>query len=706
MSDFPISQSCILYSQQGGLAVNMKFQTDTSQRPDLTAAQLLLKSSMQGLDAFSTGLNPLRKAIRVARNLGDENEQKVALRLQSQMGALEPSITMIGQIKSGKTSLVNCMIGLPGLLPADVNPWTSVVTSLHLSPTPLSPETSAKFCFFEENEWERLIAGGGRIGELANRAGADDELSKIKVQVEQMREKSKARLGRKFEMLLGQNHEYGYFDSELIERYVCLGDEFDDVAADSQGRFADITRSADLHFHQPALPMRLCIRDTPGVNDTFMMREQITIRSIRDSRICVVVLSAHQALSSTDLALVRLISNVKSRDVIIFVNRIDELSNPASQVPQIKNSILQTLAKFNGPADAQIVFGSALWAQNAMSGPLSALPEASKAALINWAQSSTIPELRKMKARKILWELSGLPELYSAISDRVAQGIGGEASMRIATNARNLINGIQLTDNLSAKAQVGETTVRLDPAYIAATLTTLRKQSLDTLKRDLETVQDDFSARLERVHDSFLGRATEALILHLERYGEHTIWEYDPSGLRVLLSSSYKSFGKKSQIAYEHCVAQITTQIEALYHDALKLPEGLFDIKAAQAPRVPPPVSLGQTIALDLKGTWWKSWWFRRRGYQAYAPDFHTMIKDETTTFLTDLKSNQAIVFHDAINAQVEEFLTEQSDALLNTVTSSSLNKDKIDELFDRRSLETRDAELRQAHRHLDVYTR
>ena len=47
--------------------------------------------------------------------------------------------------------------------------------------------------------------------------------------------------------------------------------------------------------------MPLCIRDTPGVNDTFMIREQITIRAIRESRICVVVLAAHQALSSVDL---------------------------------------------------------------------------------------------------------------------------------------------------------------------------------------------------------------------------------------------------------------------------------------------------------------------------------------------------------------------------------------------------------------------
>ncbi|SLN76106.1 hypothetical protein ROG8370_03849 [Roseovarius gaetbuli] len=206
------------------------------------------------------------------------------------------------------------------------------------------------------------------------------------------------------------------------------------------------------------------------------------------------------------------------------------------------------------------------------------------------------------------------------------------------------------------------------------------------------------------MHESFLARATEALILHLEKFGEHSIWEYDPSGLRILLSSSYKSYGRTSQAAYERYIEQVIAQLVGLYREALKLPEELFDIKGPPAPRVPPPVSLGQTIALDLKGNWWKSWWFRRRGYQAYAADFHRMIKEETTTFLADLKTTQADVFHDAIFAQADAFLTDQSDVLFNTITPPTLDKVKVDRLFDRQSLEARDADLRQAHQHLDVY--
>lgn len=688
--------------------MNAETGIDTATGVDPGPGRRLLGASVQKLDAFADSLKPLRKALRSVVELGDKNTAKLANRLLSQLDRLEPSITMIGQIKSGKTSLVNCMIGWPDLLPADVNPWTSVVTSLHLSPTELTPATSAKFNFFKQDEWDRLIGSGGRIGELADRAGADDEVAKIKAQIELMREKSKARLGRKFEMLLGQQHDYGYFDQDLIERYVCLGDDFDDeeTGAANQGRFADITRSADLYFQQPAMPLRLCIRDTPGVNDTFMMREQITIRSIRDSRLCVVVLSAHQALSSTDLALIRLISNVKSREVIIYVNRIDELSDPAAQVPQIKASIVDTLSKHDGPADAAIIFGSALWAQNAANGTLSALPDASKEALFNWAEAADHLPPNEKDPCAILWHLSGLPALYDAIGERIADGVGAETVSQIAASTRNLVNGIQLSDNLSAKAQVGTTAVHIGQDEIAARLAEIQSRSLGRLQQELDGIQDAFAARIDRAHASFLERATEALISHLEKYGEHSVWEYSPSGLRMLLSSSYKLFGKKCQSAFSDVAEDARDELIALYHRALQLPPELFDISLPPAPRIPPPVSLGQTIALDLKGSWWKSWWFRRRGFQAYATNFHDLINAETEGFVADLKNDQAKTVREATTSHFQVFLAEQCAILQNATESPSVSTEKMDEIFGRHSLEEREKELNAALEELDSFNR
>ena len=281
------------------------------------------------------------------------------------------------------------------------------MTALHLMPGPDRREVGARFQLMKEDEWDRLLSKGGRLGELAQRADSGGEMEKIRTQIEAMREKSRKRLGKKFELLLGQEHEYGYFDRNLLERYICLGDDFlTDASEDTkQGWFADITRSADLYLHCRNIPFRMCIRDTPGVNDTFLMREQVTIGAVRDSRVCVVVLSAHQALTSTDMGLIRLISNLKSRDVIIFVNRVDELPNPAAQVAEIEASIRATLARHQGPVDAEIIFGSAYWANKVLSESIDDISPVSAAALVNWAEVAIPDKDLSMTPTEMVWQL-------------------------------------------------------------------------------------------------------------------------------------------------------------------------------------------------------------------------------------------------------------------------------------------------------------
>lgn len=626
----------------------------------------LLKMPSTSLSAYLKRLETLRVALDKLAEIGDETTKKGALRLQQQLGDIEPSVTMIGQVKSGKTSLVNAMAGWPNLLPADVNPWTSVVTSLHMTPEKRAEANRATFKFFDRQEWDRLLDKGGRLGELASRAGADEELETVREQIAKMREKSSSRLGRKFELLLGQEHDYGYFDQDLIERYVCLGEDFDadDAPTDTQGRFADITKSADLYLHNGGLPMKMCIRDTPGVNDTFMMREQITIRAIRDSRICVVVLSAHQALSSVDMALIRLISNIKSREVLIFVNRIDELSDPANQVPEIRESIRETLKKHEGPTDAQIVFGSAYWANKALENSLDSLSHDSSLSLFNWAEQELENAPETQSAAEMIWELSGIPALYRALCDRIAEGIGQDEIDKVARKAINLAQGVQATNRVVALRLDGDAPEPLNKEEIAHTLSDIEERSLSALKNQFDSVIAGFHTRIDRSHKSFLDRATAALVIHLERYGEHSVWQYSPMGLRILLRSSYQIFGARTQGTAQKIFETAAAETGEIYARSFGNSGADFKIEPPRVPRVPPPIFLGQTIALDLQGSWWKGWWQRRRGYQAFASSFYTMIMEETDPIVNELKQRQAKSIHVEALDVLREFFSEQRTIL------------------------------------------
>jgi hypothetical protein len=621
-----------------------------------------LKIGTEPLATLAGKIEALSLSLRDLDSFGDEATTRQAERLAAGLEAFQPSVTLIGQVKAGKTSLVNALTGLPDLLPADVNPWTSVVTSLHLSPAGFPDQVRSRFEFFGEDEWSRLVNRGGRIGEMASRAGADDELEKVRAQLNEMREKSKARLGKKFELLLGQTHDYGYFDKALIERYVCLGDDFESEtdATRAQGRFADITRSADLFIDRPDLPLALCVRDTPGVNDTFMMREQITIKAIRESRLCVVVLSAHQAMSNVDLALIRLIANVKAREVVIFVNRIDELSDPTNQVAEIRDSIRDTLQRHQGPVDAEIIFGSAYWANRAISSTLGGMAEASTKSLLAWAESSLKGGTRGRSPELLIWELSGIPALMRALSMRIVEGEGREILDRTSRAAQNLVSALRAVDSTGSDAPALRDGEMFDRGAMIDRLARIEDANLAALGHRFEKVESDFDRRLARTHANFLERATAALIQHLETHGDGQVWNYDPAGLRLTLRSAYQVFAAGVQRQVQNAYDEAAEAMRSTWLEVFDLPYDEFRIEPPTVPRIPPPVQIGQTIALDVKGAWWKRWWQRRRGYAAYAAEFYKMIEAETRPMVDDLRQGAARALHVESSAVMREFLHNQ----------------------------------------------
>lgn len=615
--------------------------------------------------------------------LSPTGSDKQITKLVRELQEFEPAITMVGQIKSGKTTLVNAMVGRPGLLPADVNPWTSVVTSLHLNVPQDAEAAVASFQFFNENEWDHLVSNGGRIGELSMRAGADEELKKVHEQVSSMREKTRTRLGRRFELLLGQRHDYRHLDDELMQRYVCLGDDFDEISpTEQQGRFADITKSADLYLNAPAIPTAMCIRDTPGVNDTFMMREQITIKSLRDSRLCVVVLSASQALSSVDMGLIRLISNMKSDGIVIFVNRIDELSDPGTQLADIRDSIVSTLAKWNGPTDPKIVFGSAYWASAALSDTVDSIVADSADALRNCAKAVLGEDDVDLTSRELIWQLSGVPHLFDTLGERIANGPGARLLSGIRQRASNHVSGLRAACTVASMRIDGNSIQMMEAPALSDLLGKIETAAAQRLDQELDKVFSSFSGRVDQSHARFLDRALESLLQHLEQNGEDEVWQYSPDGLRMLLRTSYQVLRKNLTAACDTVYGATAKEITAAYSKAVSVGVDGFSVRAPRPPEVPAPVSLGTTIALDLQTSWWNGWWKRRRGYRAYASGFHSLIEAETKPIISDLKDRQAAEIRQSAKNCLVEFLAEQRSILMDIAEKAHLNMSDLNSLF------------------------
>jgi hypothetical protein len=624
-----------------------------------------LDAGLAPLADFARRIGRLDAALMALERLAGGAAARSVVALRQELAQFEPAVTILGQVKSGKTTLVNAMAGQPDLLPSDVNPWTSVVTSLHLIPGTRRHEVGAKFQLMKEEEWDRLLQRGGRLGELAQRSDAAGELERIRAQIQTMRDKSRRRLGRKFELLLGQVHEYGYFDRNLLERYVCLGDDVLDEDAEGtdgkQGWFADITRAADLYLHNKTVPIPLCLRDTPGVNDTFLMREQVTIGAVRDSRVCLVVLSASQALTSVDMGLIRLISALKSRDVIIFVNRIDELQNPAEQVGEIERSIRETLDQHKGPSEARIIFGSAYWANRALAERIDDITPASAAALVNWAEHRVGDADPEPSPTELVWQLSGLPELYEVIAAQIVASLGNPLLRRIASAAVTIAGSLQAAQSVRVSA-TAPATPAFDLPGATRALDELSRRHIDDLTRRLDDLTLAYRERADRAHASFLERATHSLVRHLEDYGEGIVWEYDPTGLRLLLKSAYSVYAARAQstanAAYRAAVEDVAEFLYTAFGDAV---EGI-ELSLPEAPEAPAPVALAQTIILDFNDGWWVSWWRRTRGYKAFAEKFHGMIAAETRDFMAQFKMAPPVEYNGTLEATLSRFLGQARD--------------------------------------------
>jgi len=622
---------------------------------------------LEQLNALWRSFDDVKSALSRIDEIGGDDIKKQTSKIANKIDSFEPTITLIGQIKAGKTALINSMVGQTDLLPSDVNPWTSVVTSLHLNSRRRPEGTRALFQFFDDEEWDRLVSTGGRLGELAQRAGFGNEKDEVRAQVVAMREKSRARLGKKFEMLLGTSHNYDMIDQDLINRYVCYGAWEDEEETNARGRFADITKLANLYLDLPGYPTGLCLRDTPGVNDTFMMREQITINSIRDSRLCVVVLSAHQALSTMDMALLRLIANVDAREVVLFVNRIDELDDPANEIPAIEKNFRETLKKQDVAEDVQIVFGSAFWALNAIADTLENLPEASSEAMEKWAQSDLCDNFltNYEGLRGLAWNLSGVPTLHRCIADRVIEGPGQAMLKEVRDEVSNLLTSIEATDREIGLRRESATNKDIDKKALEAEISRTEKKLINALSDANEFARDELTERLTRSQGVFADRAVEALLSHLEAHGTDEVWQYNPAGLRMMLRSAYTSFGSAVEKSTQDVFHDACRSFEDIYVNVFGVESGQIRLNAPGTARLLPPTTVGQTIALDLNVSWWKKWWRNLRGPSAAAERYSDLVLKETNSIVSELSDEMAPALCTENVAILKEFLETQRDALI-----------------------------------------
>ncbi len=313
------------------------------------------------------------------------------------------------------------LIEEPGLLPSDINPWTTVITRLNFGVSG-KPQSGAAFTAFTQDEWRRLSIGG-RTRELTERLFPDFDWKALNAQVETMQERARRKLGPRFEELLGTQHTFPELTPGLLNRYVSAGNhDVDGHVPGADGEFSDITKLADVYLDLGAFSFPTVLVDTPGVNDPFLVRDEITRQNLQAADICVIVLTARQPLSTADLDLLRTLRGLKKNRLVIFINKIDQISGGEAVQRELSDRVSAILKREFPSAHIPIVFGSAAWARQALtpsakedSAPLDAASSSLQDATgFVWPSHE---EIADTVASETFFLKSGLSSLALAISE-------------------------------------------------------------------------------------------------------------------------------------------------------------------------------------------------------------------------------------------------------------------------------------------------
>jgi GTP-binding protein EngB required for normal cell division len=613
------------------------------------------RNGFQTMDRIRDDLDQIHAMIDEAEDMVGDDQRQALDAIRQELLDFSPKVTFVGQVKAGKTALVNSLCGQSGLLPSDVNPWTSVVTSVHVNGRP-PKNVRAEFRFFDRGEWDRLVQHGGRLGEMAQRANAAVELAEIRRQVEVMCAKSRQRLGRNFELLLGQRHKYDSFDSALIERYVCLGDP-DEPESSKQGRFADITSSATLYVSEPSYPIALTFQDTPGVNDPFLMREQITLHTVRNASLCVVVLSATQALNTVDLALVQLLSSMEDRQVIVFVNRIDELERPEVQIEEIRASLRATFSRHSLQGIDHIIFGCARWADAAQNGQLDRLKAESSESLGRMIQA--VEAARGLPLAQAAWLASGVPELQEALGKIVAATSAKRAMETARRRLSNLVTQEIARQLARAPAKNASTTV--DVRDVAARLERLRVETSRILQNGTERIFASFDEQVAEISEEFVSTTVRTLVDTARRSGPVGVEECDPMFLRMRVKIIYFRMAREARTLSETVGTGLVQALSIVYGDILG-DAGRLAIEPPQPPQLPQPVALGRTIAIDMEMSWWKTWLALHTRADTLGSAYRRLLEAEVSAIISEIRAGAEASLAEA-GSTLLAFLDEQVQA-------------------------------------------
>lgn len=611
----------------------------------------------------------------VMANLVEPQSKPLVTDALTKLSQLSCRIAIVGQIKSGKSTFINAFVGQPNLLPTSVTPWTTAITNLNFR-QPAPDGCAVHFKFMQKGEWDEIAQGRGELRELTERLVPDFEPELLRRQASAFALRAKERLGDEFDRLLGHSHVFEAIGPGLLENYVCSGEL---TGLKSIGRYSDITSSADLYFQNGPFEFPITVTDTPGVNDPFLIRDEITRRSLGTADVYIAVLSARQPLSDQDVALLRVMRGLNKDRIVVLINRIDELSNVEEELPLVTTYVRDRLADEFPGSSIPVVYGSSWWATQAHVYNLEAInrllrrPSAPYLFRMGLIRSKDIepsalanPETRA-RISQALHAMSGMPAVYEAV-EKVINAAQPTFSLRHISRrfvdmslACESAAKSELQIMLATKANGGAPAATVSiytkerdlllqvAANIEASARAIETQLFHVIEEEEKRLRNTLMATVE----AHAARERDVLIDALSRGSSPRVWTHEGVGLRRALANDwnrdFQASASRLAAFHERVIPELHNIMQAL----VPVPE----LSTPQSNRltIPTPanIPLSRVQVLDLDHSRWTAFWNRSASVEAAGAKIESLIRAEFTKVTDELVQSASRTFREIGNETI-----------------------------------------------------
>lgn len=640
--------------------------------------------------------------------------------LMNQLKKTEIHIAVVGQIKAGKSTFINALAGRPDYLPVHVNPWTVVPTKLHFGAKG-KHVSGAYFEFFTKTEWNRLGQSVTASISIDDKAHADSATQTTRLACR----RAALRIGDQFHHLLGNAHRYDRISPEALAHYLCAGPPIDQTSRIPQaGRYADITKVANIYLPMEPFATPTVLIDTPGLNDPSFIRVRTTEQILEYADIYIVILSAKQPMSLADITLLRRLRGLEKRRLLIFINRIDELGGKAEDIDAVESHVRSKIKQEFPEADISVISGSALWANIAIEGAsinISQIMDSSAFKLRYQSRPSGFsdnnPIIARDTQRRMVFKASGMSALIHSLSELMFESFlsykGGTfvktlksaAEFGSSTARHELASLDQMMATQKFDRNTADFTLAIAQIEKRLKNTEIVRGSLSAIveearQRIQQVLHHDFSTAFEDVITSFAMDQKKTLIKQASENNFRS-WRCNSS---ILVKQLEHEFLDQFTLAlqkiieiHDHCIASVKQHLEQVHSQDDGHPahySNLPDIRRALA-------NLGETIEIEIKSPWWFGWSRSNNSLEEKACELEQKIHSvyyPVAQRLAALAVTELTIFEEQIAATLSENVKSTVDG---TTERLLILKTRLDEYFQDKQRKSLSQSYGQSHTEL-----